>query len=268
VKPQSKEWYELLASVQRGYYYPWRSRVEPGNGEAAYTSLVTKHLAADLDVVDCGCGHGADALGWARRVRSVVAFDRVRPYVELAEQARLEQGVTNVRFVLADSAPRANSGTARLPVPDHSIDLFLSRRGPRHWVADTRRAGRPNAVLIQLNPVAGDLPTWAHELPHSLRIEMPEGGRVSDLLADLVTPLAEAGAKLVAWWSFDVPEWFGSPQDLYTFLIWGRTPARVPGYDAVRSELEELFSRHAGPEGLAIRHRRFLSKAALASRSA
>ena len=264
VRPQSKEWYDLLASRQSGYHYPWRSRIDARNGEAAYTSLVTEHLTPQLDVIDCGCGHGADALWVASEVRSVVGFDRVGPYLELAERTRLEQGLANVRFVLADSSAAANSGTARLPVPDQSIDLFLSRRGPRNWVADARRAGRPSAVLIQLNPVAGDPPTWNEELPDALQMETAPGARVNDLLGGLLTRLSEAGANLVSWQAFDVPEWLDSPEDLYTFLAWGRIPTRLPAYPAVRSALDGVFSRHATQEGLAIRHRRFLSKAVLA----
>ena len=266
LRPHSKEWYALLASHQSGYHYPWRSRIDARNGEAAYTSLVTEHLTAELHVIDCGCGHGGDALWLASRVRSVVGFDRVGPYLELAEKTRLELGLANVRFVLADSSAAANSGAARLPVPDGSIDLFLSRRGPRSWVADARRAGRPSAVLIQLNPVVGDPPEWNEELPDALRVETATGGRVNDLLEGLLTRLSEAGAKLVAWWAFDVPEWLSSPNDLYTLLAWGRTPSRVPAFEAVRSELEGVFSRHATAEGLAVRHRRFLSKAVFARR--
>ena len=266
-RPHSKEWYERLASVQSGYHYPWRSRVDPGNGEAAYTSLVTEHLAPGLDVLDCGCGHGGDALSVASRVRSVVGFDRVGPYVALAEQARYEQGLANVRFVLADSSPRANSGKARLPVADHSIDLFLSRRGPRSWVTDARRAGRADAVLIQLNPVAGAPPEWNEELRPELRMEPPRGGSAEDLLRRLLVQLSEIGGELAAWWAFDVSEWLSSPEALYAMLVWGRSPSHVPEYGAVRPELERLFSKHAAAEGLAIPHRRFLSKAVLRSES-
>ena len=36
LRPHSNAWYDRLATLQQGYYYPWRSRIAPGNGQEAY----------------------------------------------------------------------------------------------------------------------------------------------------------------------------------------------------------------------------------------
>ncbi len=260
--PHSPAWYDRLARMQSGYYFPWRSQLAPDNGEDRYTSMVTAHLTPELDVVDCGCGHGEDALSIAPHVRSVVGYDRTQPFIELAERARRERDIDNVRFVLADSRAAANDGRARMPLEDHSVDLFVSRRGPRNWIADVPRVARPGAILVQLNPLGGDLPSWNQELPEPLRM------RTSDLVSGpdeeqriLTRRLNEAGLDLYGFWTFDVPEHLATAEDLYTRLVWSRDPNLVPGYGEVRTQIEELFEQYATLSGLELRYRTMLWKA-------
>src|SRR6266849_4218072 len=93
------EWYERLATLQTGYYYPWRSRIADGNGEDAYLELVQKHVHADADVLDSGCGHGAVALDFAPHCRSILGFDRTAAWIDLAQRTARERGIANARFV-------------------------------------------------------------------------------------------------------------------------------------------------------------------------
>ena len=55
---QSTAWYDRLATLQKGYYYPWRSRLGPWNGEAEYLTLVRQHLQPEAEVLDVACGTG------------------------------------------------------------------------------------------------------------------------------------------------------------------------------------------------------------------
>src|SRR5687767_12494579 len=103
--PQSAAWCERLARQQGGYFYDWRSVLEPGNGEDLYTKLVELELDPSIDVVDAGCGHGQDVLRIAPRVRSVVGYDRTAAFIAIAEEQRRSGGIDNARFLCADSKP-------------------------------------------------------------------------------------------------------------------------------------------------------------------
>jgi hypothetical protein len=79
--------------------------------------------------------------------------------------------------------------------------------------------------------------------------------------------LAATGLAVDSWWSFDVPERFPDPEQLYAWLAWGGTPDEVPPLVAIRPLLERIFAAHGGPEGLAIRRRRYLWTAVVPDRS-
>ena len=152
LRPHSDAWYERLASMQAGYFYPWSSTIAPGNGEDAYLDLVRRHLSPNLDVLDAGCGDGELTFGLAPLCRTIHGYDRVQRFIDIAVAASRERGVDNARFIHFDSHSNANDGHVYVPVPDTSIDVVVSRRGPTHWIEDVRRFCRPGATLIQLNP--------------------------------------------------------------------------------------------------------------------
>lgn len=263
-KPHSPEWYDRLSAMQRGYYYPWRSRIAPRNGEDAYMDTLREHLAPDKDVLDVGCGHGGVALAVAPRCRSVLAYDRVASYVALAEQERVRVGATNATFVQGDSSAGANGGRVRIPAPDGAFDVLASRRGPLHWIEDARRVARPGAVLLQLNPDEIPAP-WDAELPDALR-QTPHGRAPQDptvfaMRTAVDRQLVAAGLRMHSCWTFDVPEQFEDAEQLYVRLTFGRSPDETPAYGEVREQLEGIFERHDANEELVLRHRRFLWKA-------
>jgi SAM-dependent methyltransferase len=248
--------------MQEGYHFPWRSRIAPCNGEDAYLDLVRAHLARDTDVLDVGCGQGEVALEIAGLCRSVVAYDRVVAYIELAGDAARRRGVGNVTFVCADSSSEPNGGRPRVPAEPGSFDLLISRRGPLHWIEDARRVARAGAVLIQLNPMEMPVPVWADDLPPVLRaLKAYEEYAAGSIRGSVERRLALGGLSLHSCWTFDVPEVFDDPAQFYTALVWGHSPEEVPPFDAVRAEIERLFTRHAGHEGVTTRHRRFLWRA-------
>src|SRR5947207_3831966 len=129
LEPHSAAWYDRLASLQEGYHYVWQSALGAWNGEDAFLEIVRKHLRPDADVLEVACGHGELALEIAPQVRSVLAYDRTSPWIELARRAGGERGQSNVRFLIHDSSREANGGQVRLPADDASMDLLLCRKG-------------------------------------------------------------------------------------------------------------------------------------------
>ena len=258
MKAEAPDWIiqlERLAGLQGGFFYPWRSRLQSENGETAYTALVQRHLSRDLDVLEPGCGHGVDALRFAPRVHRYRAYDAVEGFLRVARRAAYAQGVSNLEFVLADTSPKRSAGQVRLPADSSSVDLFVSRRGPTHWILDAPRVARPRAVLLQLNPMGGDSPEWEPDLPAGLHLPS-EPGSIEDRIAGL---LSRAGLNFDEKWIFDVPEYLPDPEQLYVMATWLQESA--PRYEDCRLELERLFEHHATDEGLMVRQRRFLWKA-------
>lgn len=259
LRPHSNEWYDRLATLQDGYYYRWGSQLAPWNGEDNYLDLVNQHLRSDLAVLDVACGHGEVALSIAPRCRSVLGYDRIASWIERAQQTAQAQGLTNATFVCHDSARNANGGQARLPGEEAAFDLLICRRGPFHWVEDARRVARPGAVLLMLVPDARPLPSWNDWLPEPLR-QVPVGDP-HWARASIEQRLAIGGLTLHSWWSFEVPEWFSSPAQLYDFLAWGWTAEEVPSFAEVQPILERIFADDGASQGVELRHLRHLWKA-------
>jgi SAM-dependent methyltransferase len=248
---------EALAAQQGGYFYPWRSELGEGNGEDAYTQRVEAHLSSEKVVLDAGCGHGTDMLAFAPKVRRFIGYDAVESFIAIARRRAAESGLTNVELVLCNSSPRHNGGVAQIPATDHTLDLIISRRGPTNWIADARRACRPGARLIQLNPLPSpEPPSWKGELPHGLQLaENPANPGRPNLVAEIEAALAAADLRLVDGQVFDVPEVISEPEDLYRCLTFMRFEPDTPAWDAARPHLQHLLASH-GP--IDVRQRRFL----------
>ena len=257
LKPHSKEWYLRLATLQQGYYYPWKSHLPAYNGEDVYIQMVHELLDPEKDVLDAGCGHGEFTLSVASKCRSIFGYDRVPAFIELAESARDAQNVKNARFMVWDSHEDLH-GKGTVPAEDHSFDFMISRRGPINWLEDARRVGRPGAVLLQLNPNPIEPPAWNDELPESLRIPGP--GEFT-MRQSITRRLGFGGLKIHSCWTFEVPETFDDPFQLYVLLTWGQPQEDAPSWAEMRPLLESIFNRFGGSEGLAIRFSRFLWKA-------
>ncbi|MEJ2711199.1 MAG: class I SAM-dependent methyltransferase [Anaerolineales bacterium] len=259
LKPHSDEWYDRLAQQQEGYYYPWKSKLAPYNGEDLFMEMVEQELLRGepqaKDVLDVGCGHGEVTLQISPLSNSVLAYDRVASFIELAEKAAEEHGADNVRFLHADS--RAG-GDVRIPAEDASFDLLISRRGPLHWLEDARRVARPGAVILQLNPMETPPPEWNTQLPEALRL--PEVGERTMRQA-VESHLASGDLALHSCWTFDVPEVFADTEQLYKRLSWGLAPDEAPSYAEVEPALQSIFEQYGDADGLALRFRRFLWKA-------
>ncbi len=260
LQPHSKAWYDRLATMQEGYFYPWRSRLDAWHGEDVFRKMVFEHLRSDMDVLEIACAQGELALAMAPHCHSVLGYDRIPGWIEIARKAAARRGIPNITFVHHDSSTEANDGRARLPAADHSIDLFVCSKGPFHWIEDTPRVGRPGAVLLMLVPDVTPLEPWTGLLPDTLRWEAwsPDWARPA-----IEGRLDSARLRLHSWWCFDVPEQFPDPEALYTWRAWGFTPQEVPTYQEVAPVFERIFKEYAGPQGLEIRRRRYIWKAVI-----
>ena len=258
IDAHSGAWYDRLAQMQQGYFYPWRSTMPPFNGEDTYLDMVKQHLSPDKDVLDCGCGHGEVPLEIAPLCRSVTGYDRTAAYIDLAQKAAKEQNIRNVTFVHANASAKYNNGQVRIPAEADAFDLLISRRGPTHWIEDARRVARPGAVLIQLNPAGNPVPPWNDQLPEDLQFNPPE----ADAMRSTIERRLKVGSlNLHSCWNFDVPEYLNSAEDLYTFLTWGKASDEVPSCEETRTALEQVFDRHKVSQGLELRFTHFLWKA-------
>lgn len=255
LKAHSKAWYDRLAQLQSGYYYPWRSKVPPFNGEDIYLEIVQQHISTESDVLDIGCGHGEVALELAPHCRSFLAYDRVSSYIDMAQAAASEKGIHNLTFICADSSAEANGGQARIPANEDSFDLIISRRGPLHWIADARRVARNGALLIQLNPTSVETPPWNDELPGNLRLDCYPYGSMYEHVKER---LAAAGLTFYSSWTFIRPEFFEDIEQLYKMISWGFAADEVPSLEEIHPTFLRIFDRYATPDGLAVPRGRFL----------
>ncbi|MBR7621312.1 class I SAM-dependent methyltransferase [Phenylobacterium sp. 20VBR1] len=249
---------DALAEGQGGFFYPWTSTLGADDGEDAYTALVERHLSPDLSVLEAGCGHGPDVLRFAPQVARYGGYDFSEGFVRIAGARAAAAGLTNVELICSNSSAGANDGRPRIPMPDASVDMIVSRRGPTNFILDAPRVVRPGGWLIQLNPMPSPRYAWDDELPEDLR---SEPARDFDMAGHICGLLAQAGLALHSSWAFDVPEYFTDARQLYAYLAWNQFHGlglRAQPLESALPALEAVMERHAGPEGLDVRRRRYL----------
>jgi SAM-dependent methyltransferase len=254
LKPHTAAWYDRLSLLQAGYYYPWQSNLSNGNGDQAYMDLVMQHVNTEKDVLEVGCGHGEQAFEIAPHCRSLLAYDRVPSYIELAQAGAQQRSIDNITFICADSSTQSNP-RPRIPADSNSYDLLISHMGPLHWVEDAQRVARKGAILIQLNPLETHPPGWNDYLPHELRLPTTNGQTMRQVVE---RRLQSGGLHLHSCWTFDVPEYLPNAYELYKLLSWGFTAEEVPAWEAVQELLEAIYQRYTSSYGLVIPHRRLL----------
>ena len=249
---------DALAAGQGGFFYPWTSTLGAEDGEDAYARLVERHLSPHLTVLEAGCGHGPDLPRFAPQAARYVGYDFSEGFIRIAGERAAAAGLTNVELICSNSSANANGGRPRIPMPDASVDLIVSRRGPTNFILDAPRVVRPGGWLIQLNPMPSPRYPWDDELPEDLR---SEPARDLDMAGHIGGLLSEAGLALHSGWSFDVPEYFTDGRQLYAYLAWNRFHGlglRAQPPESALPALEAVMAKHAGPEGLDVRRRRYL----------
>jgi len=260
-RAHSNDWYDYLASIQQGYFYPWKSIIGDKNGEQAFLTLLAEHLTPESEVLEVGCGHGELSLDLASRCKHIVAYDRVQSYIDLANESKRKKQVTNVDFICYDARDPDHDEMA-LPVEENSIDLIICRRGPLHWIADVSRVCRDGAFIIALSPMEEPIPAWSSKLPHKLHYE--NSGRHTgsgSIHQSVENRLHQAGLTLHSGWSFDVQEVFADPLELYRMIAWGLPEAEIPTFEDIRYKFDSIYKKYAEPDGIVLRHCRFLWQA-------
>jgi 23S rRNA (guanine745-N1)-methyltransferase len=255
--PHGREWYDRLATLQDGYYYPWKSYIPENNGEDSYIKLVKKHLAPSLSVLDVGCGHGELTLEFAPFCKSITGYDRVKSYIDIAKCNTDNRKIENAQFLYADPKD-AKTVVCKIPVPSNSFDLIISRRGPLHWIDEAKRISRPNSCAIQLNPAYSPPPAWDKLLPEKLKIENSGRQGPKDIKDGVKKRLINNGLKFKRFWHFDKPEYFSDTENLYRMLAWGKTASEVPAYGKVKDLLTDIFQKYSIKNRLEVRFGRFL----------
>jgi len=116
--------------------------------------------------------------------------------------------------------------------------------------------------MIMLIPDGIPMPEWHDRLPKELQWSF--GADPNWARAVMEPRLAKSGVPLHSWWSFDVPEYFTEPKQLYTMLVWGHGAGEKPPFEEVAPQLAAIFAEYSAPQGLTLRHRRYLWKAVVA----
>ncbi len=182
------------------------------------TDLFEKQLTPTSRVLDIGCGNGSTLLEIPHAFQSAVGIDNDPEHIQLAETARLEQGVTNVEFLLLDFPGE----TARLQ--PESFDLVFSLRGP---LGDS-----PRNIQAALSLLRRDGLLYCEEIGDQHQREVreifddPAGKDLPAPAAPLLKTLMQScgvDVRLVQdvftqWIYPDVYAWFGFTCNLWTWL--------------------------------------------------
>jgi SAM-dependent methyltransferase len=260
-RAHSNSWYDNLSAVQQGYYYPWKSKVGDRNGEDAYIELLKDHVKQDFRVLEVGCGHGDLALELAPHCASIVAYDRVQSYIDLANRNKEKASADNLSYLCYDMMDPSLEEPV-LPIEADSVDMIISRRGPLHWIQDAKRVCREGALLLVLSPMEEPIPAWSSKLPHKLHYE--NSGRhtgTGSIHQSIENRLHQASLTMHSGWSYDIPEVFDEPRELYTMLSWGIPADEIPTYEDLEIRIGGIYDRFADENGIELRHCRFLWKA-------
>jgi SAM-dependent methyltransferase len=260
-RAHSNSWYDQLASIQSGYYYPWDSRVGDKNGEDAFINLVQEHLTPDSVVLEVGCGHGELAISLSSQCQQLLAYDRVQSYIDVANKTKEAKNISNIEFMCYD-AMDPDHVELILPADENSIDLIICRRGPLHWIEDAKRICRDGAMIVALNPMEEPIPAWSSILPHKLHYE--NSGRHTgsgSIHQSVENRLHQAGLTLHSGWSFDVPEVFPDRRELYKMITWGLPTSEIPAFEDLDYKFDAIYEKYAELDGIVLRHCRFLWQA-------
>lgn len=165
-------------------------------------------LTGKEQVIDIGTGTGHTALAIAPYAAEVVAVDLTQPMLAEAQQLAASRGITNVRFLQAD--------TSALPLASGQFDLVTCRMAAHHfscvemvvseWARILKTGGK--VILVDsVSPENAEVEDFLHEIE---LLRDPSHGR-NQRISRWLSLLSEAGfiASLERSWSIplDIPSW-------------------------------------------------------------
>ncbi|EMD36434.1 hypothetical protein CERSUDRAFT_84587 [Gelatoporia subvermispora B] len=136
-------------------------RQRTAESSAAYLLPYIRH---DMRILDIGCGPGTITIGLAQRVPQgeVIGVENLPEILEQARSIAAAEGVTNVKFELAD--------LKALPYPDDSFDIVHSHQVLQHVddpvsaFKEMRRVTKPGGY-IATRETDFETMTWFPEVP-------------------------------------------------------------------------------------------------------
>ena len=144
-------------------------------------------------VLEVATGPGYVAMGFAAVAREVVGVDLTAAPLAIAEQRRLEQGLHNVRFQLADAS--------RLPFVDGEFDVVVCRLAFHHFEHAPRMLGEmvrvctPQGTVVVEDIVVSEHPERAAYHNRFENLRDPSHTAAFSLRA-LLALFAEAGLEI------------------------------------------------------------------------
>lgn len=217
-------------------------------------------VAADDRVLDVGCGAGQSSRQAARLATrgSVLGIDVSGVLLQAARQRSAEQGIPNVKFVLADAQDH--------PFDTGYFDLCISRFGtlffdnPPVAFANLVRAMAPGARLVMMVWQEHGRNEWATALQRALAPHLAAAARsLAFSLAkrqDTTRLLTDAGLRAVEFAEVEAPVCYGPTIEaahssiIGLFIDRGRSPGSPPPNAKTLQRLRALLEAHLTPTGV------------------
>ena len=184
------------------------------------TDLMQRQLTPASRVLDAGCGKGHILMEMYQSFQSGLGVDTDPDFLRMAEEAKREQGIQNVDFLLLDFPREAAQ------LEPESFDLVMSIRGPVTDTAEGLQAAhhllRPDGLLFcqeigelhhreEVETYWGDTSQAAVRRVDQVRALMEQNGFEVRLAADLI--MKEYYPDLYAWLHYvcNIWAWLGAP---------------------------------------------------------
>jgi ubiquinone/menaquinone biosynthesis C-methylase UbiE len=166
----------------------------------------------DARVLEIATGPGHVAMAFAKVVREVIGVDLTEAPLKIAERMRVERGLSNVSFKVADVE-------ARLPFDDNQFDVVVCRFAVHHFenpaivFAEMARVCRIDGTVAVEDLLSSEHPGRAEYYNRFERLRDTSHTRALPL-SELVKTLASAGLEIMRFESSalknPVDRWFFS----------------------------------------------------------
>ncbi|MBD2534470.1 methyltransferase domain-containing protein [Nostoc flagelliforme FACHB-838] len=119
-----------------------------------HAAFFTPYLRPGMNLLDCGCGPGAIALGLAKAIfpGMLTGIDREVSQIQIAAESSFNQGISNANFLEAN--------IYALPFPDNSFDAIFSHALFEHLQEPAQALGEMWRVLKPGGIVGLRSPDW------------------------------------------------------------------------------------------------------------